>query len=252
VGATLRAQSATVAYYEDDGIAADGGTIHDQARIESVLAWHDDFELMVETDSTYLVEGTITKADGQSCPPARLATPPSALEAEGENAVGNLCYPAAEVRFRFAARAETFYGPCEIDGVPGISVPAGGRQTSSVTVHGDHLFFNGFPSGSEGAVRRLAQWWADADLDLDGVVTEAELEAINPADLLGEEYSFGGSPIKPLDNMYTYVIAQLKTQGHYQGEGECLVDGEGIEHTHEDERDGGVAGGNRFDSDADG
>jgi hypothetical protein len=33
--------------------------------------------------------------------------------------------------------------------------------------------------------------------------------------------------------MYDYVIGQLKTQGHFQGEGECPVDG--VEHDHADE-----------------
>ncbi len=209
------------------------GAAHGAEQHETVM--DDDFERMVDKDSTYLVEGSITKLDGQSCPPVALASPPAATEVVGENAVGNPCYEAEEVRFTFAARAETLFGPCEIDGVPGVSVPSGGQQTSSITIHGDHLFFNGFPSGSEGGIRRLAQWWADADLDLDGLVTEDELKAISPADLLGEEYSFGGSPIQPLEDMYTYVIAQLKTQGHYQGEGECLVDGEELEHAHDDD-----------------
>jgi hypothetical protein len=31
--------------------------------------------------------------------------------------------------------------------------------------------------------------------------------------------------------MYDYVSAQLKTQGHFRGEGECAIDG--AEHEHE-------------------
>src|SRR5690606_21868771 len=95
------------------------------------------------------------------------------------------------------------------------------------TLHGDHLFFNGFPEGDEGGVRRLAQWLADSDLNLDGEVTRAELERITPADLpeLDERYQLGGSPLRPLDNVWTYVRAQLKTQGHMDGEGECAPDG---------------------------
>jgi hypothetical protein len=33
-----------------------------------------------------------------------------------------------------------------------------------------------------------------------------------------------------LDSMYDYVMSQLKTQGHFQGEGECPFDGESHEH----------------------
>ena len=54
-------------------------------------------------------------------------------------------------------------------------------------------------------------------------MTASELEAIPVAALLGVEYTLGGSPIQPLEDMYTYVVAQLMTQGHYQGEGECLL-----------------------------
>jgi len=35
--------------------------------------------------------------------------------------------------------------------------------------------------------------------------------------------------------MYEYVRAQLKTQGHYQGEGECPVDGVAHAHDHDHE-----------------
>ena len=103
----------------------------------------------------------------------------------------------------------------------------------AATIHGDHLFFNGFPEGDEGGVMRLAQWLADCDLNLDGVVTEAELASIAPSDLpeIDTRFQLGGSPITPLANMLEYVRAQLKTQGHFQGEGECPVDG--VEHDHE-------------------
>ena len=64
-----------------------------------------------------------------------------------------------------------------LGGVPGVSVTADSTQTSALTLHGDHLFFNGFPEGDEGGVMRLAQWIADCDLNLDGTVTNDELQA---------------------------------------------------------------------------
>ncbi|MFO7563756.1 MAG: hypothetical protein R6X02_14015 [Enhygromyxa sp.] len=205
--------------------AGDGATRH--ANVSE-----DDFSLMAAEDLTYLIRGRIEQTDGKSCPPASLATPPAEALAEGSNAAGDPCYPAPVVSFEIAAEAETRYGPCEVDEVPGFSVTAGSETSVAITIHGDHLFFNGFPEGGEGGVMRLAQWLADCDLDLDGTVTQAELEAISPSDLveLDARYQLGGSPITPLATMWDYVRAQLKTQGHFQGEGECPIDGVGHEH----------------------
>ena len=191
-----------------------------------------DFDEMVENDWTYLVDGTLTNTDGQSCPPAALATPGGATP-NGNLSGTNPCYDAPSVRFTVGAAAATTYGPCETDDVPGFAVTSGGTATVSMTLHGDHLFFNGFPEGDEGGVMRLAQWLADCDLNLDGTVTATELQAIAPAQLpeLDERFQLGGSLITPLDTMYTYFRAQLKTQGHFQGEGECQPDG--MPHTHE-------------------
>ncbi len=194
-----------------------------------------DFAEMQASDWTYLINGTLTKADGISCPPASLATPGgAAVDAGTTNSAGDPCYVNTNISFRIGAEAETVFGPCEIDGTPGVVVTSGATQTAAITIHGDHIFFNGFPEGSEGGTLRLAQWLADSDLDLDGAVTQAELEAISPSDLveLDDRYQLGGSPITPLNTMWDYVRAQLKTQGHFQGEGECPADGVG--HSHDD------------------
>ena len=66
------------------------------------------------------------------------------------NAGGDACYDATSVRFRWGVTAETSYGPCEIDEVPGFAVTAGTVSTVALTIHGDHLFFNGFPEGGDG------------------------------------------------------------------------------------------------------
>ncbi len=199
----------------------------DAMRHESVS--DSDFEAMNDAGWTHFVVGTLTKEDGVSCPPEAFADVPDGRTSTGENAGGDRCYDNPEIRFAFGADAATTYGPCEIDGVPGLSTTAGETTTIAITIHGDHLFFNGFPEGTEGGVLRLAQWLADSDLNLDGEVTREELEVIAPGDLpvIDARYQLGGSPITPLDSMATYVTAQLKTQGHFQGEGECPVDGAG-------------------------
>jgi hypothetical protein len=204
------------------GGAADGAERH-----ESVT--QADFDAMQSSDLTYLIHGSLTKTDGRSCPPASFADPPAGATSLGTNAGGDECYANPVVSFAFGVSSETLLGPCELDGVSGVSVPAGGTQTVAITIHGDHLFFNGFPTGDEGGTVRLAQWLADCDLNLDGEVTREELEQLRPSDLpeMDGRYQFGASPIEALEtqSLWIYVTAQLKTQGHLQGEGECEIDG---------------------------
>lgn len=210
-----------------------GGGAHGATRHDSVSA--ADFDRVVDADASYFIVGTLSKDEGRSCPPQGLATPGSASEA-GENDAGVPCYENPSISFSLLVSAETVFGPCVVDEVPGFSITEGQTRTVTATIHGDHLFFNGFPEGDEGGVRRLAQWLADADLDLDGEVTRAELEAIAPSDLSEfSGYQLGGSPIDPLENLWDYVTAQLKTQGHMNGEGECPFDG--IAHEHGDEHE---------------
>jgi hypothetical protein len=206
------------------------GAGHGAERHDSVTK--SDFSDMVAADWTYLIDGSLSKPAGESCPPAALATVGDRTPT-GNVSGKNDCYEAPSLRFSFGAPAETVFGPCEIDGVPGFAIVAGGTQSVSLTIHGDHLFFNGFPEGDESGTVRLAQWLADCDLDLDGTITAEELKAITPSDLPEidmDRYQLGGAPVE-LMTMYDYVIGQLKTQGHYQGEGECPIDG--TAHTHE-------------------
>lgn len=205
------------------------GAAHGAARHESVA--QADYDEMVDEDWTYLIDGSLEKADGQSCPPADLASTGDATP-NGNTSGGNDCFDASSVRFLFGATAETSVGPCTIDGIPGFAIASGTESAVAITIHGDHLFFNGFPEGDEGGVMRLAQWLADCDLDLDGTVTQAELEAIPMSKLpeIDERYQPGGTMIE-IQNMYDYVIAQLLTQGHFQGEGECPPEG-GMPHAH--------------------
>ncbi|MBM4291071.1 MAG: hypothetical protein FJ138_06175 [Deltaproteobacteria bacterium] len=182
---------------------------------------------------SYLIAGALSAAGGASCPPRDLATPPPGATPTRQNERGDDCFAAAEVRFELAVGAEALYGPCELDGVPGVAVPSGGEVTVALTLHVDHMFFNGFPEGSEAGVQRLAQWLADCDLDLDGVVTMEELGRVAPAQVLDDRFQLGGAPVSQLATMADYMRAQLMTQGHYQGEGECAVNG--VAHEHEGE-----------------
>jgi len=187
-----------------------------------------DFQRMLDGGLSYLIEGEIEKSDGRSCPPMAVSNPVDTAQPAGDNGHGDDCFVNSKIAFTLDVPAEVHFSRCEIDGVPGVSVPSGGGQSVAMTIHGDHLFFNGFPSGGEGGVSRLVQWFADSDLNVDGEISREELQKIAPSALaeLDERYQLGGSPL-PLDGeatMWTYVTAELATQGHLQGEGECQVE----------------------------
>jgi hypothetical protein len=172
----------------------------DATRHESAV--QADFDEMVANGWTYLIEGTLMNASGQSCPP------------------GGACRDATELSFRLGVDAPARFGPCESeDGLPGVTVTEGGT-TVAITFHGDHMFFDRFPAGAE-VIERRAQWLADADTDADGAITRAELEAIEAGELFPSSlYSLSGAPLS-IVTAWDYVRAQVTTQGHFQGEGEC-------------------------------
>jgi hypothetical protein len=138
-----------------------------------------DLETMKSEQWSTWLSFSLNKADGLSCPPPSLADVPDDRMAQGESAAGVACYDNPAIQVDLGVRAVVHFGPCERDGVPGFNVPAGGTKTVAATIHGDHVFFNGFPEGSESGIHRYAQWFADADLNLDGDVTREELAAID-------------------------------------------------------------------------
>lgn len=191
-----------------------------------------DFQRVVDDGLTYLITGTLTKADGKSCPPSRYAEVTDA-EPVGDNGT-DPCYANPTIEFEFAVQAESHFDNCELNGVSGVAVTSGKTTTVAATLHGDHLFFNGFPSGDEGGILRLAQIWADADLNVDGSLETAEFESLLIADMPAWDDRYqppGGAPgDEPIETMGHVARAQLQTQGHMNGEGECEVAGRRHEH----------------------
>lgn len=213
-----------------------GGGAHGAKRHDTVEK--ADYDRVVDEDLTYLVRGQLTKEGGLSCPPSKYAMD-IAEEPSGEDDAGNPCYPNSTIEFEFAVTAETSFTDCELDGISGFSISDGATNTVAITLHGDHPFFNGFPDGDEGGVIRLAQLWADADIDVDGKLDVEELSSQLIADLpqWDDRYQLGGAPGSDEDEgedavetLEDVLIAQLETQGHMNGEGECLVNGEGHDH----------------------
>lgn len=168
-----------------------------------------DRDAMVAGGCAFLVGGAIDNASGESC-------------------VGtSACVAETHVAFRLCIPAATDYGPCSSpDGIAGVSVVASADTSVHVTLHGDHLWFNTFPSGAEGTVERRAQWLANCDADHDGTVTQAELEATSAAAVFttANHYDLAGSPRidgHGIQTAWDFVRAQMSTLGHFQGEGEC-------------------------------
>jgi len=130
------------------------------------------------------------------------------------------------VSFVIQTEVDTVFSNCEVDGEPGVSLVAGGPSTVTLTIHGDHLFFNTFPSGSEGSIKRLAGWVFQADANADGKVTTEELSELDATEVFTSTagYSLDGKPKDlEINTALDFVRAQLATQGHVSGEGECIA-----------------------------
>lgn len=156
----------------------------------------NDVDAMVANGWSYVIEGTITQvSDG------------------------------ATKEFLIQADVPSVYTACAVEGQqPGVNVSR--NSSVDITLHGDHMFFNGFPE-EEGNVLRLAQWmWDIEDTDGDDVLTQTDFEAAIDVGTLFPSppqgvYELTGGPISPIDNAWDFIRAQLSTQGHIFGEGEC-------------------------------
>jgi hypothetical protein len=147
---------------------------------------------------------------------------------------GSAVNGARTIRFDFCLDAEATFECSAMEGMEGIAISAG-TNTAFMTIHGDHLFFNGFPAGDEAVVRRRAGWMALVDdaTGADGMLTNADLEMTPISILPPADYSLAGAPTvegMAITNMALYARAQLITQGHLNGEGECAANGVGHMH----------------------
>ncbi len=164
----------------------------------------DDASLMIDNGYSIYFKGTMENPNGRSCPP------------------GVRCRKATTISFEWGFRAGTSFDDCSSsDGIAGFAVPSGGTIPVKPTIHGDHWFFSNFTAGVELTERR-AQYLADADADADGVTTIAELHAYEAADAFPiPAYNLSGAIGGPIHSAYDYVLAEMRTIGHFQGDGEC-------------------------------
>jgi len=163
-----------------------------------------DLALMRDNGYSVYIEGSIQKTGGESCPP------------------GQMCHPAEKISFRWGLPAGTSFDDCGTeDGLLGFAVPSGSSVQVKPTIHGDHWFFSNFTGGAELTARR-AQYIADSDIDGDGETTLDELKAVKVQDVFtASEYNLSGALGGPVDTAYDYVLAQARTLGDFQGDGEC-------------------------------
>lgn len=125
---------------------------------------------------------------------------------------GTLTCGAEAVTFDWSFDTETVY-TCAPEA---LTIPAGGTAQSELTIHGDHLFYDGLEN-PDAEVRGEAIVAADADAD--GEVTLAELSQVDVAPL---GYRVGQySDVTTLD---AFVGFLTRTLGHIDGEGHCQVD----------------------------
>lgn len=140
---------------------------------------------------------------------------------------GRVERPEKPVSFVFKVALDSTYSDCESNGQPGIAVSEDGTSTATITLHGDHLWFNTLARGDEATITRYAQWLIDADVDGDGKVTADDLATV-PAEKVfpsAKGYNLSGGTI-PVSTALDFVRAQLSTQGHLNGEGECSTSGQ--------------------------
>lgn len=109
--------------------------------------------------------------------------------------------------FDWVFDAPVRYTACETTTV----VSDGGEAAFQITIHADHYFYDSIVSSEPTLV---FDELADADVDEDGVITQAELEAADPGAL--DTGSSGD-----IDTLWAYLVALNQTLGHVDGEGHC-------------------------------
>lgn len=132
-------------------------------------------------------------------------------DAPSVTAAGSITCGETTVTFDWRFATDTTY-VCEPEG---LTLPRGGEDTTELTVHGDHLFYDGLES-PDALVRAEAIVRADADAD--GVVTQVELEDVALAPL---GYTVG--QYSEVTTLGHHVEHLTRTLLHVDGEGHCQV-----------------------------
>lgn len=168
-----------------------------QADTEIVAGTAADLQLMVENGYSIYVAGVATKqAGGQT----------------------------VTKTFKWGFRTSTRYRNCQQaeesgQALQGIVVTNGGDDTSELTTHGDHFFYDRLMASDDPAVKTSLRFEekAAADSDNNGEVTLEELNATRIDVRLYDPSGFNAPTLG------AFVTALARTVGHFRGEGECTV-----------------------------
>lgn len=123
---------------------------------------------------------------------------------------GTATKDGASIAFSWGFDTTTEYSHCEVVE----SVPADGEATTVMTIHADHLFYDDLVSEEPNVAFDLV---AASDADMDGTVTQAELQARSIT--METRYQVGDR--EDITNLWDFISAQTSTLGHIDGEGHC-------------------------------
>lgn len=125
--------------------------------------------------------------------------------------------------FRWGFDTATQYTDCHVEeegkDTLGIVVTNGSTDTSELTTHGDHFFYDRLQASPDPAIQTSLRFdeKAAADADEDGEVTMAELLE-TPIDVTKYDPSGLSAP-----TLGVFVSSLARTVGHFRGEGECQI-----------------------------
>jgi hypothetical protein len=163
-----------------------------------VSATEADRDLMVANGYSVYVSGSATKPGG-----------------EGR---------AVTKTFRWGFTTATQYKNCQQpaesgQAIQGIVVTSGGTDTSELTTHGDHLYYDRLMASDDPAVKTALRFDEKAAADANGD-DEITLEELNATPIDVRRYDPSGLPAP---NLGAFMTALARTVGHFRGEGECTI-----------------------------
>lgn len=162
-----------------------------------------DLDMMVSKGLSVYVEGTATKPDPNDASKTISKT------------------------FHWGFKTQTLYNDChsaEENGLPveGVVVTNNQTDTSELTTHGDHLYYDRLQSGDDAkpTMLRFDEKAAADNAPIGNGDGDVSLDELCKANIDPSVYNFSGYPGATLGD---FVISLARTIGHFRGEGECTV-----------------------------
>lgn len=130
---------------------------------------------------------------------------------------------AVTKKYTWGFTTATAYRQCQADvggkETLGVVVTNGGTDEPQITIHGDHLYYDDL---QDPASKVRFDNIAAADADNDGVITMAELSAVELAKIPAAQGPYGTGSAAGINDLGAFHTALSRTVGHWRGEGECF------------------------------